>query len=109
MTCTRREDYKLCAAIDFGTTFCGVMYSSKKDYDIKNPLRIFADRKNRDTATLSQEPTSILLNPNKSFRAFGMEAEDEYGKLATKQKHRDYYFFRRFKMTLHRDRVIILK
>ncbi|XP_061173409.1 heat shock 70 kDa protein 12A-like [Saccostrea echinata] len=98
-----REDYKLSAAIDFGTTYCGVMYSSKKDYDEKNPLYIFANQNNKgDKTTSLQEPTTVLIDPQRQFHSFGLEAEKEYARLAAKKEHEEYYYFRRFKMTLHR-------
>lgn len=60
----------------------------------------------------SKTPTSILLNPDQSFLAFGYDAEYMYSILAendsrddeeqiTKEKSNKYYFFQRFKVILH--------
>lgn len=75
-------------------------------------------------------PTSLLLKPDKSFCAFGSEAETMYTQMAEgkdsdsdsdsdsevngkKQKAAsckncsDYYYFNRFKMLLHENKVSI--
>jgi sarcosine oxidase delta subunit len=48
-------------------------------------------------------PTCVLLKPDASFYKFGYEAEDRYNEIAESddENHKDYYFFRRFKMVLH--------
>lgn len=62
----------------------------------------------------SKTPTSILLNPDQSFLAFGYDAEYIYSILAenefcddeeqiTKEKRNQYYFFQRFKEILHKQ------
>ncbi|KAK3099184.1 hypothetical protein FSP39_000673 [Pinctada imbricata] len=48
-------------------------------------------------------PTCLLLTPDGKFDKFGYEAEDKYADLALENQHTDYYFFRRFKMKLHRN------
>lgn len=74
-------------------------------------------------------PTSLLLKPDKSFYAFGSEAEMIYTQMAEKNKSdsdsdsdledngeneeaesricSDYYYFNRFKMLLHDNKVSI--
>ena len=46
-------------------------------------------------------PTTVLLTPDKEFDTFGFDAEDKYCELADIEEHRDWYFFKRFKMLLH--------
>ncbi|XP_045204409.2 heat shock 70 kDa protein 12A-like isoform X2 [Mercenaria mercenaria] len=54
-------------------------------------------------------PTSILFSPDKRFHSFGYEAEDKYSDLAEEDMHSDWYFFRRFKMILHQNKVLSRK
>ena len=92
-----KEDYKLCAAIDFGTTYCGVVSSLRID-----PHNIWSREDNKgDTATSLQEPTTVLLNPKREFCKMGTEAEKEYERLVFDGKHHDYFLFKKFKMSLH--------
>ena len=50
-------------------------------------------------------PTSILLNPDGSVKAFGYEAIKHYGDLAEYDQHKDHYFFNKFKMNLYQQGV----
>lgn len=81
------------AAIDFGTAFSGCAYSLKKGW--------------RESFIPGKDSTSMLLNPDKTFRAFGYEAVKVYSSLVeinwnddgvniTKENINDYYFFQRF-------------
>lgn len=45
-------------------------------------------------------PTTLLLKPNGEFAEFGFKAERVYAELAEEERHKDYYFFRRFKLIL---------
>lgn len=112
------------AAIDFGTTYSGFAFSWKCDWSkvqvISNQSADFMSRK---------VPTSLLLKPDKSFHAFGSEAETIYTQMAEgkdsdsdsdsdsevngkKQKAAscencsDYYYFNRFKMLLHENKSL---
>lgn len=112
------------AAIDFGTTYSGFAFSWKHDWSkvqvISNHSADFMSRK---------VPTSLLLKPDKSFYAFGSEAEIIYTQMAEKKDSdsdsdsdsevngkeqksanrdcNDYYYFHRFKMLLHENKVSI--
>lgn len=91
------------AAIDFGTTYSGYAFSFSEDYE-KDPTKVYAQTKwvAGSAALMSlKTPTILLLNPDKSFKAFGYEAENEYTQLAEDGEHEDYYYFRRFKMMLY--------
>ncbi|KAK3609225.1 hypothetical protein CHS0354_035164 [Potamilus streckersoni] len=89
-----RKDMKLLtAAIDFGTTYSGYAYSFACD-----PGKLFAhywEGKHIKT------PTAILLNPDRTFAAFGTEAEVKYQALITSKEAEAWYYFERFKMELY--------
>ena len=55
-------------------------------------------------------PTCVLLGPDKKFKSFGYQAEDDYNQIASddNKNHYDYYYFRRFKMILHSRAVCLL-
>ena len=57
------------------------------------------------TSSLISHKTStcILFDKERKFRSFGFEAEAKYLDLVRdeKENHRDWYFFRRFKMVLY--------
>ncbi|WAR00658.1 HS12B-like protein [Mya arenaria] len=51
-------------------------------------------------------PTVVLFNERKEFHSFGYEAEDMYSELAMDGEHHNWYFFKRFKMRLHKEKVL---
>lgn len=53
----------------------------------------------------SKTSTTILLDADKKFHSFGFQAETDYANLAQDDKHRDWYYFRRFKMVLFENMV----
>lgn len=80
----------------------------------------------------SKAPTTLLLNPDKTFLAFGYGAENIFMEMTseneslesdsdsdsdsqektenkTNKKWEEYYYFNRFKMLLHEDTVRIFK
>lgn len=103
------------AAIDFGTTYSGFAFSWKYDWSkvqvIENCSGNFLSMK---------VPTSLLLNPNKTFAAFGLQADTYYTEMAEKndsdsendgerkpkEDYRNYYYFHRFKMLLHDNKKL---
>ncbi|XP_045207711.2 heat shock 70 kDa protein 12B-like [Mercenaria mercenaria] len=90
------------AAIDFGTTYSGWAFSFRADYE-KNPTNAEVKHWHSGPGTLVTEktPTCLLVKPDGvTFQAFGYDAENQYLELADKDEHRDYYYFRRFKMLL---------
>jgi hypothetical protein len=50
----------------------------------------------------------LWINCEKKFVAFGYEAENQYADLVMDNEHDDYYFFHRFKMNLHNNKVFQL-
>lgn len=107
------------AAIDFGTTYSGFAFSWKHDWSkvqvIENCSGNFLSMK---------VPTSLLLYPDKSFAAFGLQADTNYTEMAEKndsdsdsdsedngektrkEDYRNYYYFHRFKMLLHENKKL---
>ncbi|CAG2213183.1 Heat shock 70 kDa protein 12B,Heat shock 70 kDa protein 12A [Mytilus edulis] len=98
----------LVAAIDFGTTFSGYAFSFKSWFET-DPNKIVtnstwvAGQKNLISL---KTPTCILLQPNKSFHSFGYEAEEKYAELALEEEHENWYFFKRFKMSLFNNTTL---
>ncbi|XP_062608874.1 heat shock 70 kDa protein 12A-like [Saccostrea cucullata] len=100
-------DYLIVGAMDFGTTYSGYAFSTKHNY-LDDPATI---HKRTWTATSGQlqslkVPTCALFTPKKKFHSFGYEAEDEFVSLSENDEHKDWYFFRRFKMKLYKKVTI---
>lgn len=101
------KDHFFVAAIDFGTTYSGYAFSSIHDYRI-NPLKILADHSwNSGGKLLSlKTPTCLLLNDKKELETFGYDAENKFADISMEEDgQKDYYFFQRFKMNLHNNKV----
>ncbi|XP_076084861.1 heat shock 70 kDa protein 12B-like isoform X2 [Mytilus galloprovincialis] len=102
------RDYLLVAASDFGTTYSGYAFSMRDTYKT-DPLKIHANQAwnagGRQLLSL-KTPTCILLNSNKDFDSFGYEAENRYADLVMDGKQDDYYYFHRFKMSLHNNKNV---
>lgn len=88
----------LVAAIDFGTAYSGYAYSSRIDFE-EDPLRIMALKWSQSLIS-HKTPTCALFNKDKELVAFGYEAEKRFTELTEENKHKDYYYFQRFKMNL---------
>ncbi|XP_060083361.1 heat shock 70 kDa protein 12A-like [Ylistrum balloti] len=89
------------AAIDFGTTYSGYAFSFQQNHSKINTNQAWISG-HRNLFSL-KAPTCVLLKPDKSFHSFGYEAEGKYTDLFQDDKHEDWYFFKRFKMTLHNN------
>ncbi|XP_060065869.1 heat shock 70 kDa protein 12B-like [Ylistrum balloti] len=98
------SSFEVVVAIDFGTTYSGYAFSSTYDNE-KDPMKISSNTNwIAGTAGLMSMkcPTSILFDKDQKFLNFGYEAEDKYSNLALDNVHRDYHFFKQFKMSLHK-------
>ena len=84
------------AAIDIGSTFSGFAHSSKVDWT-KVQLS--------GMMPMYKAPTTVLLNPDKSFHSYGYKAEIKYDELAEENEHREYFYFYRFKMAINIKKV----
>lgn len=97
----------LVAAIDFGTTFSGYAFSFKSWFET-DPTKIVTNSTwvaGQKSLISLKTPTCVLLNPDQSFHSFGYEAEEKYAELALDENHDDWYFFKRFKMSLYKNAV----
>lgn len=97
----------LAAAIDIGTEFSSYAFSTVNESH-GDPLRILSpDLRCAPTERLSMgTPTCVLFNPKGNFDSYGDEAEEKYSTLVLFDKHRDWYFFRRFKMMLSNEKCL---
>lgn len=97
------ENYIFVVALDFGTTYSGYAFSSRTDFAV-NPLLIHTNQEwiaGGTSLTSMKTPTSILINKDGSFLAFGFEAEDRFYSAMTNKQREEVMLFRRFKMKLH--------
>ncbi|XP_053389098.1 heat shock 70 kDa protein 12B-like [Mercenaria mercenaria] len=96
------------AAIDFGTTYSGYAFSFRNDYE-RNPLKINMNFHlgSRTSIMSVKAPTAVLFDDRKQLHSFGYEAEDTYYELVAENEHRDWCFFRKFKMKLYTEKVCI--
>ncbi|XP_071125381.1 uncharacterized protein [Mytilus edulis] len=92
------------AAIDFGTTYSGFAFSHKR----KNAKIITKQWQSTSGTGLEsfKTPTSILLDPENKFCAFGYEAEEKYDNLSSTGDHGRWHFFKHFKMELHSSEIL---
>ncbi|XP_052688523.1 heat shock 70 kDa protein 12A-like [Crassostrea angulata] len=91
----------LVAAMDFGTAYSGYAFSFRSDYRL-DPLKIEVNHwtGNASQTMSPKAPSSVLLNPDKTFKSFGYTAEEEYSSLVENGQHQEWYFFTKIKMRL---------
>lgn len=90
----------LVAAIDFGTTYSGWAFSFKHEYE-RDPVKISAKNWIGGQLVSQKGPTCVLIKSDgKTLDSFGYEAENKYAELALEKSHKEWYFFKRFKMVL---------
>lgn len=107
----RRVDQKLLvAAIDIGTTYSGYAFSFAHEQlgETADPNKIHVNTWENDGGSRShfKTPSCLLLHPNGNLHSFGNAAIVKYNTLTEEEKHRDWYFFWQFKMTLHQEEEI---
>ena len=99
---SRNKDKLMVCAIDFGTTYSGYAYSMRSD-----PMKIYCPHWTSGTSTLAsyKTPTTVLLDRDEEFVAFGYDAEKMYSELVEEEDEtvEDYFYFRRFKMLLYEN------
>lgn len=96
------DHYSLVCAMHFGNTSSGIAYSLKREY-CDDPMRITVPDWNAPSSVQIsyKTPTTILLDSERKFVAFGYEAESKYAEFAEDEKHDEYFLCRRFKMLLN--------
>ena len=87
----------LVCAIDLGTTLSGYAYADKRDYQY-DPLNITVPNWiDPYSFTITKKiPTTLLLDKDQRFVAFGYEAKATYDELEKKGKNVDYIFIPQF-------------
>ncbi|XP_061186444.1 heat shock 70 kDa protein 12A-like [Saccostrea echinata] len=102
MATAKQDDYLLVAAIDFGTTYSGYAFSTRNDFT-RDPTKAYLKQWVDPSSTMMYNKTStcILFTKEKKFSKFGFEAEAKYLDLIIDDEYRDWYFFKRFKMSLY--------
>ena len=91
------------AAIDFGTTTSGWAYSFVDEFK-SEPAKAKVREWNSGSLVTEKTPTCALISPDgETLEGFGYEAENKYEALVKQDQHRDYYYFRRFKMSLNKE------
>lgn len=102
MASSEQDNYLLVAAIDFGTTYSGYAFSTRYDFQ-RNPTNTFLKQWVDPTSSMMYNKTStcILFTKEKKFSKFGFDAEAKYLDLILDKEQKDWYFFRRFKMSLY--------
>ncbi|KAH3835210.1 hypothetical protein DPMN_108558 [Dreissena polymorpha] len=98
---TSRKDFLVVAAIDFGTAYSGYAFSSIQEFK-SEPLKISANTWIGGSLMSQKTSTCVLFDKDKTFnfKKFGFDAEDAYADFAMDDNHKDYYYYRRFKMEL---------
>lgn len=97
------ESFLLVAAIDFGTMYSGFAFSTKDDFK-KQPDKINTCEDLTMGYNFSNKiPTCLLLDKKGEFVSFGIEAEDAYFNHVISGEEDNFYYFHRFKMSLHTD------
>ena len=84
-------EYSVFVAIDLGTTYSACAFAMGK-----NSQEIFY--------ASEKIPTALLLNPSKRLDSFGKDAMESYFNKEDDEAE-DWYYFDRFKMKLHNDKV----
>ncbi|KAJ8297751.1 hypothetical protein KUTeg_024282 [Tegillarca granosa] len=87
-------------AIDFGTTYSGYAFAFRHQPE-RIILPIWSTSGCKGLAS-KKTPCDILLNRDGKFVAFGYAAREKYCDLRDDDDHQGYYYFRKFKMELHK-------
>ena len=100
---TNPDNIELVVGIDFGTTYSAYAYSYKYEQD-----KIYINSSWPSGVQTYKEATAILFDKNRKFVAFGEDAIDQYTDLTDKEEEKAWYFFKCFKMALHKEKVSFL-
>ena len=113
-----RETTGNVAAIDFGTTFCSVAYTTVVTrYDGIATLKLNQVKSRVSTAILLKQNGSnsiqnfnaddpVIRSPVYEVDSFGYDAQKQHAKLRASERHK-YLYFEHFKMYLHQDEVSV--
>lgn len=99
------EAEKIVAAIDFGTTYSGFAFFLPRFLDSEVILQKWLPKTADQLEASLKTPTSLLLDDKNDFVAFGFEAEEMYKEYVEDERHKNFRFFKNFKMKLHREKL----
>ena len=100
MACKETSTPLYCAAIDFGTTYTGLVFAP---WGTTHYVEYTWEHGGPQALDL-KAPTVVLFDANRRFIAFGFDAIKTYSLMSEKQRM-DCYYFERFKMDLHHKEV----
>ncbi|XP_052095503.1 heat shock 70 kDa protein 12A-like isoform X1 [Mytilus californianus] len=89
-------------AIDIGSDGCG--YAFSMDYQFKtNPSDVHVPRWSPSTGSMTslKAPSAILFDSDKTFSAFGYDAQDRMDEILNSGDQNNWYYVERFKMALY--------
>ncbi|VDI57968.1 Hypothetical predicted protein [Mytilus galloprovincialis] len=89
-------------AIDIGSDGCG--YAFSMDYQFKtNPCDVHVPRWSPSTGSMTslKAPAAILFDSDKTFTAFGYDAQDRMDDILSSGDQNNWYYVERFKMALY--------
>lgn len=94
------ENSSFVVGIDIGSAYSGYAFASRYDFQA-DPPKISINVMRTSHLLSLKFPTAILFNAHQEFVAFGYEAESKFSEFTAGDEYNDYYYFRRFKHTLH--------
>eukprot|EP00118_Oscarella_pearsei_P014366 m.122707 g.122707 ORF g.122707 m.122707 type:complete len:572 (+) comp37797_c0_seq1:24-1739(+) len=94
----------LVVAIDVGTTYSGYAWSFADNKYMIQAIREVAPNPERVTSSIptGKVPTALLLKPDGTFHSFGHKALHYYNAELDEDEQKEWIYFERFKMKLHR-------
>ena len=99
---TTESSYRVVVAIDFGTTYSGYAYASRRKPD---EIHLMRRREAGLVGAPSHKiPTILLLDGREQFYAFGYDAREAYHDMS-EEESRKWLYFEKFKMELHSRKV----
>lgn len=99
---TSMDTKLLAAAFDLRNSSLGCAFSPRGHWSDVRTINWCSKRFNMSNTL----PASLLLNPDKSFRAFGNEAQKQYERLKDEQRW-EFYFFQDITSVLDSQKVSI--
>ena len=110
-----RETTGNVAAIDFGTTFCSVAYTTDADeictlqlnhYHSRVPTAILLKQNGSNSIQNFDADDPIIRSPVYEVLSFGYDAQEQHAKLRATERN-NHLYFERFKMSLQQDEVSV--
>ncbi|XP_045171003.2 heat shock 70 kDa protein 12A-like [Mercenaria mercenaria] len=102
-------DSLVVVAIDFGTTYSGWAFSFRHEYE-RDPIKVSSKNWQGGTLVSQKGPTCILIKPDgKTTDSFDYDAESKYAEKAEENDQDQWFFYKRFKMMLFKDKKDVLE